>query len=450
MSSPCCARAGARGGGGAVHRRAVTGIGRANRRREWVRPAAPALRSARPPPDFPRFYWLPGRACRTTPPRATRLCAAVCPHAAAREGCPWSLILEAGPHGAAVLSGAAAVADGKRQILRRFFADEVIEIGEMEAVQTFEVAYGLGRVVIAKPPAPVGTFAGGELLFRRRKRRAAQPAGAHRAVEREFGVTQHVPGAILVLVADPGGKGAEHPAAGDQARQPGAALMLRKIIRKGGELDARMRHQLFVERTQKIITVVGIVFPRVFAVEDDWHEIRLAVIDGGGDVLELLHEIIGGVVAVPGGVLETDQIGERIVAKKTGDVTAAFELEGPVQRLLVLVAEFDTGRVQGIAQHAAAARGPAETIFTEQFESGIAHAAFRRPAAVRAKTEVAFEAGHALFDMPARALVAARVGAQTWPRRLRHGLAGAAEVAQQRHDGMGIRIHGKIDLPALR
>src|SRR3569623_3105198 len=165
MSSPCCARAGARGGGGADHRRAVTGIGRANRRREWVRPAAPAIRSARPPPENPRTDRHPARACRTPPPRATRCCAAVCPHAAAREGCPWSLILEAGPHGAAVRAGAAAGADGKRQILRRFFADEVIEIGEMEAVQTFEVAYGLGRVVIAKPPAPVGTFAGGELLF---------------------------------------------------------------------------------------------------------------------------------------------------------------------------------------------------------------------------------------------------------------------------------------------
>ena len=72
------------------------------------------------------------------------------------------------------------------------------------------------RIVIAKPPEPVGAFAGCQLPAGFDLFFAAQAAALHDQIETVFCGAQHVPGAILFLVADPGRKRSVHPAAGCQ------------------------------------------------------------------------------------------------------------------------------------------------------------------------------------------------------------------------------------------
>ena len=67
-------------------------------------------------------------------------------------------------HGTTGLRSAAAVADGLVEILRGGDSHQGIEFAEVEAIQTVEITDGIGRVVIAEPPEPVGALAAAELF----------------------------------------------------------------------------------------------------------------------------------------------------------------------------------------------------------------------------------------------------------------------------------------------
>jgi hypothetical protein len=84
-----------------------------------------------------------------------------------------------------------------------------------------------------------------------------------------------------------------------------------------------------VEVLEEVIAVVGVVLPGVFAVEDDADHRRAssfgrAIEDG----FQLRDQMLGGIAAVPFGIVEADQVGQALVAEKQGQPGACSSFQG--------------------------------------------------------------------------------------------------------------------------
>lgn len=82
-------------------------------------------------------------------------------------------------------------------------------------------------------------------------------------------------------------------------------------------MDAVTFHHLFVERTEKMECIVGVVFPGIFAIENHADHMFAAVVSQvTGDVAEVLIEVRGRIAGIPLLVFETDHVREAVVAKE--------------------------------------------------------------------------------------------------------------------------------------
>src|SRR5215469_13061203 len=95
-------------------------------------------------------------------------------------------------HDAAVLGRSGAGRDRHRQIRRRREIEPPIKRRELPPVETVELAHGIGGVVVAEPPEPVGALAKCELPFRARSLRRIALL-LHHPVVGLLGVTQQIP-----------------------------------------------------------------------------------------------------------------------------------------------------------------------------------------------------------------------------------------------------------------
>src|SRR6516225_2617305 len=223
-------------------------------------------------------------------------------------------------------------------------------------VEPVELTHGVGRVVVPEPPEPVRALAQCEL-----------PAGggalrrvAHlpqRAVIGLLGIAEQVPRTVLRRISDPGRKRPVHPAAGTHPWQGRRLNAAREALRERGELEARVLRELRIQRAQEIVAVEGVMLPGVLTIECDEHRvIALLVVDR--KLLQLVAEVRRGVIAVPGGVGEPDEIGECIVAEEAAHAGAA-EAVGAVVRLGILRSR-GVGEREARAQYTGAARRPAK------------------------------------------------------------------------------------------
>ncbi len=153
----------------------------------------------------------------------------------------------------------------------------------------------------------------------------------------------------------------------------------------------------------------------------------------------------GGILAVPLGVFEADQVGKTFVAEEQGQAGGAFQTPGFVGSPAVggaAVAE------RG-AQHPFAAGDPAAALLRQLLDEGRRYRPFRRPHADGGGAEAAGMAGARRLDLLSHARTSARIACSEGQRRIRLGFARDLEVEQQRSQRMGLRRAGDFDLPAL-
>ena len=88
--------------------------------------------------------------------------------------------------------------------------------------------------------------------------------------------------------------------------------------------------ELRVERAQEVVTVERVMVPGILAVERDEYGV-LAIHVDVGQARQLVNQVVGRVIAVPGRVCEADAIGQLIVAEKTIKRSAG-EAVGTIRR----------------------------------------------------------------------------------------------------------------------
>jgi len=197
-----------------------------------------------------------------------------------------------------------------------------------------------------------------------------------------FGFTKHIPGAVFVPVANPGGKGAIDPASRDQMIERHRVqfrILQRRLVSR--HLQPWMTADASVEGFEKVPGVFRVVLPGVFTIHDDGNYTGIRVIAFIRDAHQVVDQIAHGILGVPVGVLKADQIGQAVITEKTAD---RLLVEG-VSAVQVLGSLFGIGGFfQTVVQHGVSRGGPGKPFVGKQLEGFPAERPFRCPTALRA------------------------------------------------------------------
>ena len=165
----------------------------------------------------------------------------------------------------------------------------------MLAVEFVEFAVVGGMVLRAIPPVPVTAF-GDQDFFEGQLPLRLAGRGSSLGIE-IAGVVEIVPGAIVFRSADPDVEVGVNPGARNQR------LSWRKFwCRCNGfgdrdGLDSGLALQRIIEAAQKFPAGLRIVFPRIFAIENDGNDRIMSRIQNRlRGLLNVVHEVIGGVL----------------------------------------------------------------------------------------------------------------------------------------------------------
>ena len=326
---------------------------------------------------------------------------------------------------------------------------QAIQARQVVAEQAVEAGHRGRRIVVAEPPEPVGALAHGKLGLRRGGRGLVQaPAGGDQVIAL-LRRAQQLPGAVLVRVPYPGGQVAIDPASRHQRRQGARVFpVLRQAFAEGGAAYALVAGQQRIHVVEEIVGVVGIVFPGVLAIEDHRHDGGLPRRRRFPDLVQLGHEMPGGIAAVPFAVFEADQVRQALVAEEQGEAGRLGQAPGAVQ---VFVARRRVGAValQAVRQHGLAGGGPLDALGRDQLQKRRGHGAFGRPQARRRRPEAQAVAVDGGAQLGGGTHAPARIDAAQGQGYVRHGLARTGEIDQQRPDRVGVGRGGQLDLAAL-
>ena len=151
-----------------------------------------------------------------------------------------------------------------RKIGRRCHIEQLVELREMRTEQALEIAHRLRRVVIAEPPEPVGALADGQLQARTLCLIRRKSIRGERAIEYLLGFDQHVPAAVLVGTADPGGQRSVHPAPGNQRRQlHGSGPVIAQKVAERAQLQVRVHSKFAVQGWLEAIKTDGLIWKHI-------------------------------------------------------------------------------------------------------------------------------------------------------------------------------------------
>ncbi len=212
--------------------------------------------------------------------------------------------------------------------------------------------------------------------------------------------------------------------------------------------------QRIVEAAQEIASRLRVIFPGILAVEDDgYHRILARFQNRLRRILNVLDEVIGGVLRGHAGVYEADQVRQPMVAEDhvhPGVVLlVAINVVQPLgavdpQMVAVVAREVVVERAP---QDAFVGRHPLDAFAAGQLQGLLRHAALRRPQPLRPHAEQRLVRIQRSPDLRGRV-----VGMLEVPRRQRQAgrrLRAGIGVAQQRQDGMVVRRGRQLDRSAL-
>ncbi len=154
------------------------------------------------------------------------------------------------------------------------------------------------------------------------------------------------------------------------------------------------------------------------------------------DLRQFLREVLSGIVAVPGRIIEPDAIRQRVVAEEALELAARQRVR-PVEvaRIVGIRHAADT---QARAQDIGARGNPLEARLVQQLDRRGTDRPFRGPAAHGVRAKRCREHTQAFRDMPCGPLGTARIVRMMRQRHARHGLACGLKIQQQRNDRMTV------------
>ena len=196
-----------------------------------------------------------------------------------------------------------------------------------------------------------------------------------------------------------------------------------------------MFDQQAVEILEEVVAVVGIVLPGIFTVENDADHRRLAFRGGIEDGFKLQDEMLGGVAAVPFGIVEADQVREPLIAEEQRQSGSLLHLPGMVGGMRIRNAAGD----EAVFQHAFAAGNPATAGRGQVFYEILGDGAFGGPHADRRRAETSGVAASRGVDVGDDATASSRVGRGEGQRGVGQAFTRDAEVEQQRRQRMRLR-----------
>ena len=212
------------------------------------------------------------------------------------------------------------------------------------------------------------------------------------ADEELAGRVQGVPGAVVLVVADPDGEVVADPAPGEEARQGVGRRVLAEELPDRHGRDALVARGVLVEGAEERDAAVGEVFPAVLAVEDDGHESRGVVPAGVADGVQLAEEVGGGDLAGAALVVEADLVGEGVVAEDDGQLGARLgDLPGAIQQFGVadvapaVAADLAVGRT---AEDLLIRGDPPDAVPGQQRDHRLRDRPLARPHPARGRAEV--------------------------------------------------------------
>ncbi|OGA64860.1 MAG: hypothetical protein A3F77_05750 [Betaproteobacteria bacterium RIFCSPLOWO2_12_FULL_67_28] len=180
------------------------------------------------------------------------------------------------------------------------------------------------------------------------------------------------------------------------------------------------------------------MFPRVLAVQDHGDERSFLLRRLAGDALQLADQVAGGVAAVPVPVLESDQVGEPVVAKehhRGRSVGAVRVVEIAPAIVAALLAQAD-------GENTFAARHPAYAALPELAQEGERDRALGGPHPPGRLAEARGVVRERDVDLRPEARDAAGISAEFGQRSLRRCLVQGVEIQQQGGDRMVLRRGG--------
>src|SRR5712671_4383890 len=96
------------------------------------------------------------------------------------------------------------------------------------------------------------------------------------------------------------------------------------VIAEANTPQAGRARAALIKCAEKRNAALGVMFPAVFAVEDDANQGGLMGIDGLADAVEVSEEVIGGLHAGTALVVEADHIAENVIAKDDAERGVLF------------------------------------------------------------------------------------------------------------------------------
>ncbi|OIQ66049.1 hypothetical protein GALL_523870 [mine drainage metagenome] len=139
-------------------------------------------------------------------------------------------------------------------------------------------------------------------------------------------------------------------------------------------------------------TVFGIIFPGIFSVEYHRHHILAGfVAQKSGDIIQMLNEILDGIIGVPVAIPEPDQIGKAIIAEEHPRLAIRI-LTRREQAALAFDFRFIAARQTATVTPHPFTRGrPADLIFIQQSHCILADTALGQPYTLRLMPEIMLE-----------------------------------------------------------
>ena len=177
----------------------------------------------------------------------------------------------------------------------------------------------------AVPPAPVAAFGGEQRFQRLRQRRFGGRIGAVLLTRFDSSrvrlprVPQQFPRGDVFRVADPDVEIGVDPGCRENPAVVGSVFCGGNRFAGGERAKIRIARYSLVEFAQKFATVARVIFPRIFAIEENGNRERVGALHTVSDVAKLAVQIGGGGFLVHAAVDESDEIGELVIAKQSGD-----------------------------------------------------------------------------------------------------------------------------------
>ncbi len=214
-----------------------------------------------------------------------------------------------------------------------------------------------------------------------------------------------------------------------------------------------MLHAAAIECPQETDAAVGIVFPAVLAVENDGDQrsaARIVGFDRATDRQEFPHHVAGGLLGVAALIVETDQVGEGVVAEDhVQRLVAALDAPGTIEHLRMPQVPLAVARnpaVGALGEDLLVGRDPLDAAFGNRRDDVLRDGTLGGPHADRRLAEDLLVESHGPPQVNLR-VFAVRVE-MLGKRTAGHRLPGAPLVPQQRQDRVVEGGRGEFDLPA--